>query len=89
MSATICFELRVEIEVPVEAGDDPRDYITQQEKSRIERNILRRWNLDGDITDIEVVDATIVGEETDPREKGDDDGREYGDPRDARDERLS
>jgi hypothetical protein len=89
MSATIRFELRLEIDVPVDEGDDPRDYITQQEKSRLEREILallraRRH----DVTDIEVMDTTIIEPETDPRANGDDDGREYGDPRDEQEERL-
>jgi hypothetical protein len=84
MSATVRYELSVWIEVPVEDGDDPRDYVTQPERSRLERSILRGWKLDGDIVNIEVMDTTIIDDEHDPRERGDDDGVEYGDPRDAR-----
>jgi hypothetical protein len=65
MSATIRFELRLEIDVPVDEGDDPRDYITQAEKTRMERDILKRWNLGGAVVDIEVMDATIA--DNDPR----------------------
>ncbi len=83
MNATARYELRLTIDVPVHDGDDPRDYITQPEKSRIERGILRRWNLDGDIVDIEVIDASVIVEDENPRQKGDDDGHEYGDPRDV------
>jgi hypothetical protein len=86
MSATIRYELRLELTVPVLEGDDPRYYITQKEKSYLERMILRHLKkLDGDVTDIEVMDTTIVDDEN-PREKGDDDGVEYADPRDAREE---
>jgi hypothetical protein len=89
MSTTIRYELRITLDVAVDDGDDPRDYITQTEKSRLERMILQHLKkLDGDVEDIEVMDTTIVDDYCgDPREKGDDDGVEYGDPRDERDER--
>jgi hypothetical protein len=90
MSATIRFELRLEIDVPVDAGDDPRDWVTQQQKTQLEKEVLKhlKKKLYGEVTDIEVMDTTIIVPETDPREKGDDDGREYGDPRDEQEERL-
>lgn len=63
-------------------------------KREIEREVLRALRtLDGDC-DIEVMgterqttQAEDDAERGDPREKGDDDGREYGDPRDYRSER--
>jgi hypothetical protein len=67
MSATIRFELRLEIDVPVDAGDDPRDWVTQQQKTQLEKEVLKhlKKKLYGEVTDIEVVDATII--DTDPR----------------------
>lgn len=88
MSTTIRYELRITLDVAVEDGDDPRDYITQQEKSKLERLILQHLKkLDGDVEDIEVMDTTIVDDEPNPRERDDDDGLTYADPRDERDER--
>ena len=89
MSATIRFELRLEVQLPVDAGDDPRDYITPGEQRRLERDILKqlKYRLAGEVVDIEVLETNILKADGNPREKGDDDGREYGDPRDERDER--
>jgi hypothetical protein len=73
------------IDVPVTDGDDPREYITQAEKSRLERLVMHHMRkVEGDVTDIEVMDATIIPDEEAPRERGDDDGVEYSDPRDVR-----
>ena len=85
MNATARYELRITVDVPVNEDDDPRLYIAQDEKSRLERlvmHLLRK--MDGDVVDIEVMDALIIPDEEDPRVKWDDDGQEYSDPRDAR-----
>jgi hypothetical protein len=85
MSATVRYELAVWIEVLVEDEDDPRDYVTPAEKSRLEREVLQHLRrVNGTLIDCEVMDTTITADPADPRERGDDDGVEYGDPRDAR-----
>ena len=61
MNATARYELRLTIDVPVQDGDDPRDYITQTDKSRLERLILRHMRkVEGDVVDIEVMDASVI-----------------------------
>ena len=85
MNATVRYELTVWIDCEVDADDDPRDYVTLPERTRLERQVLAALRrIDGTVVDCEVMDTTITPAEEDPREPGDDDGQEYGDPRDAR-----
>lgn len=83
MDQTMRFELRVTIDVPMEDGECSYTPLSLEKHMLA---VLRK--VDGDVFDLEVMETSVIGDEPDPREKGDDDGREYGDPRDAREERL-
>ncbi len=97
----ITYTLSLTVTRPVRSWD--RDVTTQEAaewmvgkdaKRELEKEVLQALRkLDGDC-DVEVMETqrnTTMAEDDamhgDERQKGDDDGREYGDPRDARGER--
>lgn len=94
-AASVRYTLTVWITVPMEEDDDPAGYRAADETHRLEHAVIRACRtLDGDVdaecieTDVLDADGQVVTEPN-PRERGDDDGAEYSDPRDARAERRS